>query len=358
MASTIYPFGNTFSFDATPQDIAANNATAQASKNVFYNLVNSNANLGTPQQVAQEFSNNPFGVSYSELLGRLGVGGSGAVSAPAGPSGAGTDPNQIATYNQTIDNTNQAINRLNPQLNSGLAGIDSSYQDAYNKLLLGKSQANQTYDTNVLSNKQNFVGGKNTVSANAGQTLNGLQRLLGSRGAGGSSTATIAAPQAVDRQATLQRTDLTNTFGQNAKSLDQNWGSFLQDYNNNLNSIGSQRDQGKTKLQNDIASQKANLLQTLAGLQAQRDNNPASGQGSLDAANALLNQVANSPGVAPITFNAQAYTAPNLSSYTTNPNATPTYQGQAPSNDYFSPYLSALVGKKQPGNTAAATVGG
>jgi hypothetical protein len=91
-------------------------------------------------------------------------------------------------------------------------------------------------------------------------------------------------------------------------------------------------------------------LQNLAALQAQRaealgGNSVSASQPYLDQANAILDKTSNYKST-PIKFNTQTYQAPSLASYTVNPNATPEYQGSQP-NDYFSPYLQALLGKKQ-----------
>lgn len=260
------------------------------------------------------------------------------------------DPGTIAAYNQAIANTQQAVDRLPAQLQSGYGSIDASYQNALNQLLLGKNQANSAYDTSKSQTAKDYVGAKNTIGANAGSTLNGLLRLLGSRGAGGSSAYNIAAPGAVAQAATGQRQDVGNTFGANNQALDTNWGNFLTGYNNQVSSAGNQKDQQRQSLEQNINSNKASLLQSLAQLQAQSSiaqggTGVAAAQPYLDQANGLLNSL-STYATSPINYQTSAYTAPDLSKYTTSP-TTPTYQGQAPTNDYFSPYLGALLGKKQ-----------
>lgn len=293
-------------------------------------------------------------------------GGTGTGTYYTGGGGSGgtavssVDPNQVALYDQSIGNTQNAINRTGSQLASGNSQIDASYQDAINQLLLGKNQANATYTDNKKTTATDYVGSKNTIRSQAGGSLSSLLRLLGSRGAGGSSAATITAPGAVARQATLQQNDVGSTFGANNRALDTNWNNYLTGYNNEVSSAGSQRQRSQQTLQDQINNNKAQLLQTLATLQQQKSayqggNPAAASQGSIDQANALLNSTANY-NVAPITYQTQAYNAPSLGSYTVNPNAAPTFNGQTQSNDYTSPYLAALLGKKQ-SNTAAAPVG-
>jgi hypothetical protein len=261
------------------------------------------------------------------------------------PSSGGTSSGSSTTgadNSQAIANIQAAINRTGTQLNAGNASLDSQYQDALKQLLLGKNQSQTQYKQGTQTNATNFVGAKNTIGSNAGSSLNGLLRLLGSRGAGGGSAYNVSAPDAVARGATLQRADAGTNFATNQQGLDTNWNNYLTGYNNQVTGVGAQRDQGKQTLANNINTNKATLLQTLAGLQA----SPNAAQPYLDQANSLLDQTAN-VSTPSINYTTQAYTPPSLASYNTTPNATPSFNGGG-SSDYFSPYLQALLGKKQP----------
>lgn len=278
--------------------------------------------------------------------------GGGATST----GGGGATAALLGQYDQSIGNTQSAINRLGSQQDSGNQGIDTSYTNALNQLLSGENQAKSTYDTNKHQTAVDYVGGKNTVRSNAGSSLNGLLRLLGARGAGGSSAATISAPGAVARSATQQQGDLSNTFGSNNQALDTNWGNYEIGVNNQRSSAASQRDQQKQSLDQQIQNNRASLLQTLATLSSQKSqaaggDGTAASQPYLDQANAILDKASNYQ-VAPIGVQAQAYSAPSLSQYIVNPNAAPTFNGSSQGNDYTSPYLAALLGKKQAGATA------
>ena len=285
----------------------------------------------------------------------------------AGGAGTGytvgvNDPGTLASYDQGINNTQSSLNNIPGQVYSQLQGVDTSYQNALNQLLLGKNQANATYTTNKQQTGQDFVTAKNTIGTNAGNTLNGLLRLLGSRGAGGGSAYTQTAPQAVAGQATLQRTGAGNTFGANNQALDTNWNNYLTGYNNQVAGATNQRDQQKQSLGSQAATNQAQLQQQLASLAGERaaatgGNATAAAQPYFDAANQLLSKASNYT-VAPINYQTQAYNAPALSAYTVNPNAAPTYQGQTPTNDYTSPYLGALLGAPKDKLTGQPTSAG
>lgn len=296
------------------------------------------------------------GLSYQEAAGIIGQAyapKSANIAAPTGTDSNGLTAADIASLNQSISNTQGQLNNLGAQQGAGNADINTSLNQALQTLLQGKSQAQQSYNQGVQSDKNSYIQGKNTIGANAGSTLNGLLRLLGSRGAGGGSAYNISAPGAVDRQASLQRSDLSNTFGQNEQNLNQNWGTWLQGYNDNVANTNANAKQKQADLAHNIALGKANLLQTLAGYQAQVGQGAGAYQGNLDQANQILAQEAGYQSVAPQQITTNAYQAPTAASYTTNPNATPTFQGQGATNDYFSPALSALLNKKQPAAVGA-----
>lgn len=279
-----------------------------------------------------------------------------ATPAAAATTAGVNDPATLAAYKQAIDNTQAAVNRLPGQLQSGYSGIDASFQNALSQLLLGKNQANTAYTGQKDSTALDYSGAKNTIGANAGSTLNGLLRLLGSRGAGGSLAANgIGAGTVrgeVGRNATLQRADVSTQNASNNQLLDTNWNNYLTGYNNEVSSAGNQKDTQRQSLEQSIGTNKASLLQTLAQLQAESaaatgGNATAAAQPYLDQANGVLNGLSNY-SVAPINYNTVAYQPPSLASYNTDSKATPSVSGQSGALDYFSPYLSALLGKKQP----------
>jgi hypothetical protein len=289
---------------------------------------------GTPQQINQI----PLGGSG---------GGAQTLAATTGGSDGGYSAAELAQQaanNQAIGNINSAIGRLGTQQASGNQGIDNAYNTALQQLLLGKNQGELSYNQGKQTNATNYVQNKNAIGANAGEALNGIQRLLGSRGAGGSSAYNTVAPGAVARGATLQRADAGQNFGANQQGLDTNWNQYMTGYNNSVTGAGAQRDEQKRTLNDSITQNNASLLQQLASLQAGAGNS-AGAQPYLDQANSLLDRLATS-APAQINYNTQAYTPPSISSYSATP--TSTSYNQQNGGDYFSPFLQTLLGKKQP----------
>lgn len=259
----------------------------------------------------------------------------------------------LAEFDQGIGNVQSGIDRLGNQLNVGNQNIDSGYNSALNQLLQGEANTKQQYDTSKTQQTQDFVGTKNTIGGNAGNSLNGLQRLLGARGAGGSSAALFGAPQAVAQQAAQQRAGAGQAYGRNQQALDTSWNGYETGVGNSKTDLSHQRDNSRNGLQASIDTTRANLLQSLATLQGQRaqasGGNPVSAaQPYLDQANNYLGQ-ADSLGLQTPTFQVQptVYQAPTLDHYTANPFATPQTSGNGALDQSVAPYLSLLLGAQK-----------
>jgi hypothetical protein len=286
----------------------------------------------------------------ADFSGVTSVLGDNTTSAPAAPAAPVIDQNVIREYDQAIAQTQAGINRLPGQLQSGYGAIDASWQNALNQLLLSRNRGETSYNQATQDTKTGFVGAKNTIGSQAGEALNGLRRLLGARGAGGSSASRISAPGAVARSAGLQRAEVGGNFAKNMQGLDINWNNFLQDYSNEVSKAGTQREQGRRDLSNTIDTGHADFLRTLAQLQAQRaeaagGNTVAAAQPYLDQANSILDRVSNYQ-TAPINYQTNAYQAPSLASYDVAQSPNTQFSQQSEGN-YYSPYLQSLLGKKQ-----------
>lgn len=275
--------------------------------------------------------------------------------APAGNGNGSTVDNSkttatpdLSSYDQSIDATNAQINNLTPTLNNNISGANSQYQTTVNSLLQGKTTADQGYQLDKTNDAQDYNGAKNTIRTNTGQTINGIDSLLGSRGGGGQAAGDYAALLAA-KAGTGQLTGAGTSFGKNEQGLDTNYNTFLTGYNTNMKNADLTKTAAINSAQADIDTQKANLLQTLASLINERTS-AAGGKGTAasqpyaDEAKSLLSRASTEGApisVAPIT--PTTYTAPTLASYTTNP-TTVTSGGDA-STDTSQPFYAALLNR-------------
>jgi hypothetical protein len=261
------------------------------------------------------------------------------------PTGSGLSASDAASYDTGIANLQSGLNNLDPQRATGIQNIDQSLQSALQQLLQGRNQAEGAMGQTKTRAGQDYSIGKNTINSYAGAGLQGLRRLMGSRGAGGGSAYTQAAPGAAAREATLQRNDLGRTYGQNMQDVDTGWNNYLQGYGESVQDVNNQGITQKNTLEDTYRSNKASILQQIAQLTANKTGSIAGAQPYIDQANQLLGQVGRTANPT-FQYNTQAYQAPSLGSYTAS-RTTPTFQGQQQGNDFTSPYLQALLGKKK-----------
>ena len=317
--------------------------------------------ISDPNNLQTIANTNPTYTNAAQTqLNALTGGGAGGGSGTSGVTVGVNDPATLALYGQQIQQYQQALGGLPTQLQGSQNQIQGAYTTALNQLMGAKNQATAGYNTGTTGNQQSYVTNKNSIGQNAGQSLNGLERLLGSRGAGGSSAALFGAPQAVAQQATQQRAGAGLTYGQNQSGLDQSYNSYLLGNTNDQNSIASQRDQNLNSAQQQTDSTTAGLNQQLATLQAQlaaaQGGSPTNAAAPyLSSAQNYLNS-ANQLGLKTFTptYNTNAYTAPTAASYTASQFAAPATANPNAGiiNNTVSPALQSLLKPKLSGVSA------
>lgn len=267
-------------------------------------------------------------------------------------SSGGAGAGDVSSYDQSIEGTNAQINNLTPTLNNLLQGAYNSYQQTINNLDQSKASADQTYGLNKTSNAQDYNGAKNSIRTNTGNTIRGIDTMLGSRGGGGQAAGDYAALLA-GKAGTGQLNDAGTNFGKNEQGLDTNYNNFLNGYNTNVNSAGLQRDSDINSAQATIKTQKANLLQQLAGLINERTSvaggsGVAASQPYAEQAKGLLTEAAaiGAPRVVP-QQTPLTYTAPSLASYTTNPTAVAFGGGGTGATDTTTPFYTTLLNRNK-----------
>ena len=252
----------------------------------------------------------------------------------AGGGSAGTAQDRAdeqAYWQDQLDNADRQLARLPGQLSAGEQNIDSSYQSAYDRLLGDKEVTKRDYTTKRTQTVEDNVTAKNNINAGVRNRNTGLQRLLGSRGAGNSSAATVLAPYAAAREGNQQRQQVQTAYGRNIGGLDTAWGDYEKDWQDSSNDLSTQRESQKRTLRAGISQSEAQLQEEKAQAAVQKAQ--AGGQNYTQARNArapylarinqLIQQI-DSLGVNPQLQARQAtYKAPTLSDYTYDRYAAP-----------------------------------
>ena len=255
-----------------------------------------------------------------------------ADSAPA------VDQNQ--TYKDII---NSALGRLPGQLNTAEANIRDQYNTNMNELNSGKTAANQQYDQSTDQNQQQYVTNKNQINSQASSGLRSLLRVLGQHGAGGSSAALYAAPDAVGQVAQEQRSGASQNFGQNQQALDTNWNNYLSGYENSKKQLNDWLTQQNQKAESSSEQSRQDLLQQLLKLSPDQ----AAANDLVSKINASAGKVDSLARFRP-TYGGKTpvYTAPEVASYTVGEVGAPQLGASFGNSSAGGSVLSYLLGMK------------
>lgn len=253
----------------------------------------------------------------------------------AGGGSAGTAQDQAdeqAYWQDQAGLADQQLARIPQQTQVGDQNIDSSYQSAYDRLVGDKNVTQRDYTTKKDQTNEDNITAKNSIDTSVRNRNTGLQRLLGAKGAGNSSAATILAPYAAAKEGAAQRGQVQTAYGRNVQGLDTAWGDYQNDWDTSAGDLATQRDTQKNTLHSGLATTEAQLQQQKADALVQKAQ---AGGASYTAAraqrapytariNQLISQI-DSLGAQPqFTPKTAAYKAPDLASYTYDKYAAPT----------------------------------
>lgn len=265
------------------------------------------------------------------------------------------DPNAIALFDQGIGQTQSAIERLLSQENVGRQNIAGDWQTARNTLNTQRARTEDTYKQNKTDTTKDNITARSNIDFQTGMQSNALKRLLGSRGAGSSSAARVAAPYAVAVQGTQQRDQVNDAFAENMAGLDKSWNIYNEDWNSSVADVDTQKRRNEDSLSADILGKRSSLLQTLANLQSQKaaamgGNAAASAQPYLNEVNAIENQIAGMGAKyqGAVAAKNPTYAAPDLAKYDYDKAAAPQFNNQSAMTDTINPaYLALLLGARK-----------
>lgn len=171
---------------------------------------------------------------------------------------------------QSLSGANDALGRLDGQLNTGYGNIDRDYQREYDILTGDRSRNLDRYKQQEVGQLNEYISNKSNNNMNAANWLMGARNTLGSQGAGGGSAARYALPYEAQTQASAANSGAQAVNNRNMQAIA---GSRQQDedqFTNAQNDLGYQKDVGRRDLQSRIESQRATLLNQIGGLQGQR----------------------------------------------------------------------------------------
>ena len=199
-------------------------------------------------------------------------------NAPAPFAGTETgtvDSNALSADERAYLDANEGVIRgYLGELQGGLEQGRTGLSDSYNRELgnANEDRGRTERDFNVKEQglergRQNAIG---AVDSNARTLSNSVRRILGMASGSGSSAYQLAAPDAVARKASGERTNVMENFGQNFMNLDTARKDSESDFDRYLRDLDIQRNDRSRDLEGGIESQRGSLLQQLAEVQGKR----------------------------------------------------------------------------------------
>lgn len=218
---------------------------------------------------------------------------------------------QQAALNQQLAQLDFANQRADAQLGVARTNVNNGYQSAYDQLVGQKAQQQKQFDQTKLEQNQGYQSGQQDINQSVSNAYTGLQRLLGSRGAGNSSAASILAPYAAGQQGNIQRQGLQQNYAGNQASLENAIGAYNTNWDNSVGDLNKQKETNLRAAEAAYNNAKAQILQSRQAL------NPGNASAYQQQINQLLGQV-DQLGINPtFTPKVAEYKAPDLASYQT-----------------------------------------
>lgn len=190
--------------------------------------------------------------------------------------------------------------------------------------------------------KQDALG---RVDTNARTLADSLRRILGMASGSGSSAYQFAAPNAIARYASGQRSGVLNDFGENERDLSLAERRATEDYDGLLQNIQEQANQRRQSLEGGVMEQRQGIFEELANLAAERAKLQGGGYDSImSAQKPYMNRINSIQGnldslpsrfMTPFELNPVNVQAPSLRDYTVDRAAINT---QNQGGGQYSPY--------------------
>ena len=208
-----------------------------------------------------------------------------------------TPPAAAAYYDAQRSNLERQLGRADTALNQGLTNLTNSYNSEVSKANGQRSRALEDYGIQRDDTGRAKDSALDKVNTNARTLADSLRRRIGLASGSGSSAYQIAAPGAVAREASADRTGVLENFGENYRALDLAERRAKEDFASLLDDLLRQKQSRELGLRQGIEGQKNDISSQLAQLAGQRAQATGGGYAATVAAmQPYLDQIAAREG--------------------------------------------------------------
>lgn len=198
---------------------------------------------------------------------------------PTGPSGTGTgsgpaasdyDSEDLAYLDEQEGTLNRQFGRTESALVQALDAILQNYNKVTGEANKTRSRNLEDFDTKTQISEQGRSRELGKVDTRSRMLADSLRQRLGLAGGSGSSAYQLAAPKAVQRQASQERGDVLADYSANFQALDTDKRRGEEDYNSLLEELQKQRVAREGGVRGDIEEQRNSIRDNLGRVAGER----------------------------------------------------------------------------------------
>ena len=180
------------------------------------------------------------------------------------------DPADLAYLDSQKSTLERQLGRTEGGLEDALAAILNNYNKDLSRTNEARSRALEDFDDKRETSEFGRERELGKVDTGARSLADSLRRRIGLASGSGSSAYQIAAPRAVQRQASEQRGDVLEDYSANFQALDKDEGRATEDFASLLADLEAQRLQKSGGVRADILEQKGQIRDNLGRVAGER----------------------------------------------------------------------------------------
>jgi len=224
-------------------------------------------------------------------------GQSGAYSGGSGASGGRSSADiqaDLAYLDEQAGMLRSMLARSGNTLNNGITQINDDFNKRTTQANQDRSFANEKFTNQLTDTTKGQQSALGKVDTNARTLANSVRQRIGRASGSGSSAYQITAPDAITREASQDRTEVQENFGQNFRDIDVSKRQAETEFERYLSELADKRKMAESGLREGVLSEEQRIHGNLADIERQKAAARGGGYSQIRAAGANNVAEANS----------------------------------------------------------------
>ena len=235
----------------------------------------------------------------------------------------------VANLQNQVSTADRLLASLGLTRDTSLSNIKNSYDQTRGRAMNDQQTANRGFNTQTADNESAKASAMNRINTTAENRFRSAMGVLGAHGAGISSAARYNIPTVISQQATADRGDQINTYGKNARSIDEAQKASDEKYKRLFEDLLGNYNKDQQSIWSDFYNNENSLNSQKASAQSQLDYaRGGTGQAAytnldqqLAAAQNAIDNLTRQYAIPAYNYTPVDTAAPSLSQYTTDQQA-------------------------------------